>query len=188
MKVSGADGVVEVEVDTSTGNASIAMPAYKSARSLGDLYGYASRQIMERISETELETLAAGTVVDLGGIVHVVLEDTEASDELFEIIRDLIQDVLDPPASGVMFMKGSHMAPIVYVKDVDTIYHEGSCCSGTTAAVIARTYEKPDGSYEYEIVQPAGSLTGSASSEGGVVKNVRISGPVELGPVRTVTI
>ena len=177
VKVSGADSMLEVEADPATGWAEVSMPLHRS------LTHYELVLDKQNIS---------GTLVDLGGIMHLVLEDTEPEDELFEVLRKDICDKYDPPAMGVMFMKDDKMYPVVYVRDVDTVYHEGSCASGTTAAAIAMTLGKPDGSFDgrhdYEVVQPAGKLNASVEVRDGKINDVRIGGPVELSDIIMVEI
>lgn len=174
VHVSGAEGVVEVEVKPDTGFARVEMPLHRSAkRCTYAMAGYGD---------------VSGTLVDLGGIVHFVIEDAEPDDELFSMIKDAIAEELDPPAIGVMFMKGDHMYPVVYVKDVDTVYHEGSCATGTTAAVIARAQGGPDGEHQYRMIQPAGELMASAETSGGEVRSVRIAGEIKLHEPQTITV
>lgn len=165
VEVSGADGPVEVTVRKEDGYARIAMPL--------------------PVSMTEREDLG-GTLIDLGGITHLVLEDSEASDERFEELKNKVAEESDPPAFGVMFMKGDELTPVVYVKDVDSVYYEGSCASGTTAVMAARACGKADGTYNYDIKQPCGELSGSVTVSGGNVSGLSIEGPVGLGEEMTV--
>ena len=137
------------------------------------------------VSMTEREDLG-GTLVDFGGITHLVLEDSEASDERFEELKNKVAEESDPPAFGVMFMKGDELTPVVYVKDVDSVYYEGSCASGTTAVMAARACGKADGTYNYDIKQPCGELSGSVTVSGGNVSGLSIEGPVGLGEEMTV--
>ena len=122
-------------------------------------------------------------LVDMDGIVHVVLRGIPADEELFKKIKTYIMEELNPPAMGVMFMddKAENMEPVVYVKDVDTTYFEGSCGSGTTACGIAMAQEKEDGCYSWNLKQPAGEIMATVEVVSGNVKAVYIEGPVEIG-------
>ena len=186
VKVSGADSLLEVAADPATGWAEVSMPLH---RSLTQYELVLDEE--DSLSESDASSIS-GTLVDLRGIMHLVLEDAEPDDEMFEVLRKDICDKYDPPAMGVMFMKEGRMYPVVYVRDVDTVYHEGSCASGTTAAAIAMTLGKPDGSFDgrhdYEVVQPAGKLNASVEVRDGKINDVRIGGPVELSDIIMVEI
>ncbi len=171
VDVSGIEGTLDVAIDTDTNYTKILMPQpLKISKWDGD-----SKD---------------GVLVDFGGIIHLVLFGEEASEEKFEFYKDLINGKYDPPAMGVMFMDsdGSKMTPVVYVRDVDTTYFEGSCGSGSTAAAIAFSYEKPDGEYSFLLKQPAGDITATTNIEAGKVAKVFIEGPVELGQTLTLNI
>ena len=85
-----------------------------------------------------------GRIVHMDGISHLVIpgasdavireEGQETIGKLFRYIRDFIYETntRDIPAFGVMFVDNAadRMNPIVYVRDVDTTYFEGSCASG----------------------------------------------------------
>ena len=185
VQVSGAEEPLDVTVTLETGYTSVRMPDH------------------QEVSEFE-----GGTLVRYDGIVHLILDDIP-SDERFEELREMIATALDPPAIGVMFcpeeaVEVSHfrfdlpedvsgaetvyMAPVVYVRDVNTVYHEGSCASGTTAVAVARSCGKPDGKYQYDVCQPAGTLTATATVDGGAVTSVWIEGEVRLYEPTTVDI
>ena len=79
------------------------------------------------------------TLVDLGGIVHVVIEaDFPAEDyqaKHRQITRDL--QLTERGAVGVCWISRSSdqitMHPVVWVRDIDSFFYEGSCGSGTIA-------------------------------------------------------
>lgn len=165
VDVSGAEGPVEVLVRPADGFAKISMPAPESIDVREDL---------------------GGILVDLGGIMHLVLEDEEASDEKFDALKKAVTSEKDAPAFGVMFLSGEKMTPVVYVKDVDSIYYEGSCASGMTAVMAARYHGEPDGTYSCTMQQPGGVLSGSVTVSGSKVTDVSIEGPVALSEEQTV--
>ena len=172
VDVSGAEGPVEVLVrpdrhQSGSGYAKISMPVPVSI------------DVREELG---------GTLVDLGGIMHLILEDEEASDEKFDALKRAVTSEKDPPAFGVMFLNGDRMTPVVYVKDVDSIYYEGSCASGMTAVMAARYHGEPDGTYSCTMQQPGGALSGSVTVSGSKVTDVSIEGPVALSGERTVYI
>lgn len=91
---------------------------------------------------------------------------------------------------GVMFCdtKAGTMTPVVYVKDVDSTYFEGSCGSGSTAVAIAFAEKEKEGSFSYTLSQPAGTITATVEKAEGKIQAVYIEGPVSLNPVQQVEI
>jgi histidine racemase len=83
----------------------------------------------------------AATVVDLGGIVHVILEEKfPAEPEAYQAQHRAITKELGfekRGAVGVVWIEKTadtvKMYPVVWVKDVDTFFYEQSCGSGTIA-------------------------------------------------------
>ena len=134
VDVSGCDEILTVDVNTESSYTKVKMP-----NPVG-------------LSKIDLSSLAIGDAVgrgdavpavDFGGILHVILRGIPATEKNFAAIKDLIMAKYNPPALGVMFCSSDikkdggasicTMTPVVYVKDVDTTYFEGSCGSGTTA-------------------------------------------------------
>ena len=128
--------------------------------------------------------------MDFGGILHVIVEDLPASKEVFELLRNRVYEQQNPPAMGVMFWDTAEkkLTPVVYVKDVDTTYFEGSCGSGTTALAAAFSMGREDGTYSWTVPQPAGTIDVTAVVKGGRAEEIYIDSPVELSPVQTVEI
>lgn len=85
-------------------------------------------------------------IVDLGGIVHVIVHGKfpERHHEHHRAIRDALQ-LNDRGAVGVLWLSpvedgdesSIHMEPVVWVRAIDTLFHEGSCGSGSIAATAA---------------------------------------------------
>ncbi len=130
------------------------------------------------------------TIVDFGGILHIIVEDLPPEKEIFNLLRDRVYDQLNPPAMGVMFWDSAEkkLTPVVYVKDVDTTYFEGSCGSGTTALAAAFALGQPDGVYTWTIPQPAGTIDATAVVKDGRAAELYIDSPVEIGPLQTVEV
>ena len=128
--------------------------------------------------------------VDFGGILHVILRGIPATEENFDLIKNFIMKKFNPPAMGVMFCSSAvkkegdslncPMVPVVYVKDVDTTYFEGSCGSGTTACAAAFGQIMDDGVHHFLFPQPAGTIEATAHIADGRVEKVFIEGKVEL--------
>jgi diaminopimelate epimerase len=134
-----------------------------------------------------------GTLVEYDGIVHLILTGEEATEERFEELRAAIASELDPPAIGVMFCSVPSdgeivMTPVVYVRDVGTVYWEGSCGSGSTAAAAACSAGRPDGIFRYTVVQPAGTLIVSTEVVKGETVTTWLEGKIRLYDPETVVI
>ena len=173
---SGCNHNLLVEVNTSKNTASISMPLPKYVITLED---------------TGLSELQGAVLVDLDGIMHVVLQNTniEASLKVFGRIKDFIMEKFNPPAMGVMFVKADKsMVPIVYVRDVDSTYEEGSCGSGTTACAIAWSQGCKEKTKYFVVRQPAGAIDVNVELTNGKVNGVSIGGPVELSDVLTLSL
>lgn len=129
-------------------------------------------------------------LVDMDGIIHVVVCDLPATLENFNTIKEEINRRFDPPAMGVMFYDtgASRLTPVVYVKDVDSTYFEGSCGSGTTAVAAAFSAEESDGTFRFTLPQPAGTITATVEKDHKQIKAIYIEGAVSLGPVTEVEV
>lgn len=175
VKVSGCEEILGVDVDVANNYTRIKMPAPVSVQTLMD---------------TPVAFLNGASLVDLGGIMHAVLTDVEASQENFDQIKDYINATYNPPAMGAMFYscETNEMTPVVYVRDVDTTYFEGSCGSGSTAVAAAFSAEEKSGIFQFEIKQPAGMIISTIEKAHGDIKTVYIQGPVSLSEVMEVTI
>lgn len=162
-RMSGYDGMLTAQIDPERAEARVSMPLPVS------------------VTPCQGEP-AEGVLVDLGGIAHLVLKDREPSAELFGSIRKQFDRF---PAFGAMFLdtRGETMTPVVYVRDTGTTYFEGSCASGTTAAAVVRTMDRPDGTYRYSFRQPAGTLDAQVTKEAGQIRQVWLSGPVEVSGI-----
>lgn len=105
------------------------------------------------VSPTNLSGDRKAIVVDLGGIVHVLVEGSLPDD--YEDLHQSITEELnlrDRAAVGVIWVELKEgravINPVVWVKAVNTFYYESSCGSGSIAT--ARAF------HVSEIVQPIG--------------------------------
>jgi histidine racemase len=104
----------------------------------------------------EVKTLSSGQevkVVDLGGIVHVIIDKPLPPDYETEHRRVTAElGFSDRAAVGVDWVTTAddkvYMHPVVWVKSIDTFFYETSCGSGSISAAIATNID--------DIVQPSG--------------------------------
>jgi len=70
--------------------------------------------------------------------------------------KSIIQklNLLNLPAVGVIWFDDRQIHPVVYVKDIDTLFYENSCGSGSIAYGIYHAYlENKDGLFNFDVVQ-----------------------------------
>ena len=148
--------------------------------------------------------LDGSRIIDLGGIMHLVTDRLCPSREQFDEIRAYVMEEWHPAAMGVMFLESAEdgcsagsesdgvchlsMTPYVYVADVDSTYAEGSCASGSEAAAAALSAGKTDGTYRYELTQPAGVITASCTVRNGQTAGCEIEGSVTCGEIQEYTL
>ena len=122
--------------------------------------------------------LGACTLVEYPGISHLVLENAVPGAEDVSHARALLSaHGAEDGCFGLMYLSGSAMRPLVYVRDTDTLIWESSCASGTCAAAAARALAAGS-SLTLELFQPGGSLTAKATVEQGILTVLTLDGPV----------
>lgn len=165
VEVSGCEGPVAVDVDWSNRTARAQMPLPRCVRR-AEADGH------------------PGTLVDLGGIAHLVVEDVPPSLEFFQKAEPLFGAFPEADAYGVIFLDARRgtMTPLVKVPAADTLVWEGSCGSGSLAAAAAQSQSAPDGPFVRTYVQPAGTMEASVIRQNGKVVSAWIGGPVTLDP------
>lgn len=161
VEISGCDGPIPVDVDWSAHTARTRMPLPRAVRPI-QVGG------------------APGTLVDLGGIVHLVVEHVSPSLDFFSLAEPLFQDFPGLEAYGVIFLDGNRLTPLVKVPAVGSLVWEGSCGSGSLAAAIAQSQTAPDGVCVRDYFQPAGTIQASVLRRNGTVDSAFIGGPVYL--------
>lgn len=170
IKVSGVESKLRAGVDEE-GNAWAQMPIYADPSRI-----------------TFLDDGRA--VVAMEGITHVVMDDIypEASPEqLKQIAHKLLKELglaESVAASGVMFLapseSGVRMRPVVLVRDIDTLFYETACGSGTTAIGLLEALKK-GGSVDLAVIQPTGMpINIKVSFDGTEFQQAIISGPIEV--------
>ena len=99
------------------------------------------------------------SVVYLPGISHTFLDqrrfkfdEDNCLKEAKKIIPQL--NLINLPAVGVIWFDGNQINPVVYVKDIDSLFYENSCGSGSIAYGIYHVYLKNrDGLFNFDVIQ-----------------------------------
>ena len=163
VEVSGCDHPVTVDVDLAAGTsrAQMPLPVWVRPAQVGAV---------------------KGTLVHLGGIAHLVVENVEPSMDFFDRAEPLFLDIEGLDAYGVIFLEPDtgKMTPLVKVPAANTLVWEGSCGSGSLACAVAQSEGAPDGPFERDYIQPAGVVRATAVRAGGQVTAAYIGGPVSL--------
>jgi len=158
------------------------------ARQVGvdvDLDAHTARSEMPLPKFVRKETVdgAQGMLVHLGGIAHFVVSGTEPTEAFFKKAEATVFAAMpDLDAYGVVFLdrKTHQMRPLVKAIAVNSLFWEGSCGSGTLAAMIAECEGKPDGAYTQTFFQPAGEVEATVVRKDGKIARACIGGSVTL--------
>jgi len=171
LRVSGCDHVVTAAVDLARGAARAEMPLPRAVRA-AEVEGH------------------AGTLVDLAGIAHLVIEGIAPSEDFFRAAEPLFSAIEGLDAYGVIFLdRTSHrMTPLVKGRGYRHPRLEGSCGSGTIAAPSPKSTGLADGLFEQDYFQPAGVVRASIERRGGAVVSAAIGGPVTLDEPLCITL
>ncbi|MBR2704478.1 MAG: hypothetical protein IKE91_03315 [Clostridia bacterium] len=153
-----------------TGELSITVSGYKSSINGGIKNNrvYANLKIEQDLSDLVNEEKEY-SIVNLDGITLVVIDEdkskesikrlkedeNKAKDELKEFMKNI---KTDEKAVGVILLEKENnklkINPVIWVKEIDTLYYESACGSGSLAAAIYKyTKSKTE---DISIMQPSG--------------------------------
>lgn len=164
IEVSGVERPLEFKV--SDGEVKVEMPLPKD------------KTLVQRVAE--------GALVQLDGISQLVVTRRQDEQTPRELLADLLKsnkyDLSSQPAVGVSYYsQDSGKAEFcVWVKDVDTIFDETACGSGTSAIGVALAAEAGK-SVSMDVTQPSGETirTEASYAKGGIDKSF-IAGEVTV--------
>ncbi|MDR1816173.1 MAG: hypothetical protein LBR00_05855, partial [Clostridiales Family XIII bacterium] len=141
----------------------------------------------------------AGWLVPFDGITHLVVTDAgqlangSVRDTMLSILADNKYGFRDLPAVGVSYFdEGTGRAAFsLRVRDMDTIFSENSCGSGTAAIAAALAHRDGEGK-RLRVIQPSGDALGAAAiydrgASGGGAGDAgtgRVKGVTTTGTVR----
>lgn len=125
-----------------------------------------------------------GMIIKLYGITHVVIEEKVSNKGIKEYAYNILKEynLLNEKAAGVMFIQKEKnniiLKPVVYVRDINTLFYETACGSGTTAVGIYETI-KYNCDIDIDIIQPSKKIINvKTKKKNNKILNVRISGEV----------
>ncbi|CZE47304.1 hypothetical protein [Campylobacter geochelonis] len=122
--------------------------------------------------------------VRLTGIVHLVCTlnlNFKNEDEFKKYAMGEFEKygVKNEKACGFMLLNGLELKPVVYVRDIDTLFYETACGSGTIACAMIRAYIKKD-DVSLRVKQPSGKvLEATIGTLAGQIYKFKISGEIE---------
>lgn len=170
IKVSGVSNILRAGVKQN-GDAWAQMPIYSEP--------------------SKIKKLEEGSyIVAMDGITQVVMPDpfTVINEEEIKAFTkkkleelNLLESV---PAAGIMFYtkvgQTIKIEPVVWVRDIQTLFYESACGSGTTAVGLVQALETGSSVTE-TILQPSGmSIDVRVNFNGEEFKYAEISGPIEI--------
>ncbi|MBI2309433.1 hypothetical protein HYU89_00860 [Candidatus Collierbacteria bacterium] len=105
-------------------------------------------------------------IVALEGITQVITYRPIISSSREEIklqglkILKKLGLTLSVPAAGVIFVSRDsnilRIDPVVWVRDIKTLFYETACASGTTAVALTEFFKQSKNTLEIPILQPSG--------------------------------
>ena len=132
---------------------------------------------IEKISENIYKVI-------LKGITILVVKKIANHIDLKQSAINLIQKYnLDDNAIGVMFVNNVEniikIYPIVWVKEINTLFLENACGSGTIAVTMLESWLK-NSSNKYNVMQPSGDiLKADIEIEDNIVKRAILKGKIK---------
>lgn len=170
VEISGCSNVLDVYTDIKNSYAKTTMP------------------LPVGISHIVIENIGCIPIIEFEGIVHVIVENIEAGNEIYEKIKKILINKYDIEALGIMFLNRNKLmiTPLVYVVKTGTSVYEQSCGSGTIATAIYLTEGENNGVYSYDIHNPGGIIEAQVYKQDGKVVKATIGGEVILSQIKSI--
>ena len=97
-------------------------------------------------------------LVNLGGITHIVnFQELNLDDEelkIYALEKLKFYDLLNLEASGFINYNEPNLKPVVYVKDINTLFYESACGSGSIAVAVVLSLKSDN--TKFKLIQPSG--------------------------------
>lgn len=175
LKVSGTDGYLKAGI-RDNGETYAQMPIYNST---------------EKITPTKRGDISE-YLVEMQGISQLICFNCQPIENLSpEDIKKQAKNRIDElslnklPAAGIIYVKqedGQYsITPIVYVRDIDTLFLETACGSGTTALGLVLAKKKGSSIDKVSVTQPSGlPIKISVNYDGITFNSAYIEGPLNI--------
>lgn len=144
--------------------------------------------------ENLIEVINDITYVKIDGILIAIFDEEKskkyirklkenekiAKNEIKQLMIKEIQS--EEKAIGIMFLEKNlgkiKINPVVWVKDIDTVFYETACGSGSLGTAIYNYFKNKE--EKIELLQPSGyEITIELCAKGNFIKNARINGVVK---------
>lgn len=133
----------------------------------GETEAFAQIPIYPEFSRIKKDTEKNGYIVQMEGITHFVCFDTQdiEGQDQEQIKRTSLEAIKDRgldrfPAAGVIYAKQNQgnwqITPIVFVRDIATLFYETACGSGTTALGMVLALNEGKSVENIAVFQPSG--------------------------------
>ena len=144
--------------------------------------------------ENLIEVINDITYVKIDGILIAIFDEEKSKKyirklkENEEIAKNEIKQLMikeiqsEEKAIGIMFLEKNlgkiKINPVVWVKDIDTVFYETACGSGSLGTAIYNYFKNKE--EKIELLQPSGyEITIELCAKGNFIENARISGVVK---------
>lgn len=170
VEISGCSNKLEVETNVTNQYARTVMPLPRG------------------INYINIDNKHSFPVIEFEGIVHVIAEDEEVSNEMYENVKQSIINKYNPEAFGIMFLNNEKLriTPVVYVRETDSVVYEQSCGSGTIATAIYLSRDNKNGIFAYDISNPGGIIEAQVYKQDCKVVKATIGGKVVLSEIKSI--
>lgn len=184
LALQGQPGVIDITASGVSGQLRAGVTEESEAFAQMPVYPDPNRIVQDPTSPRNV-------TVAMEGITHYIdfaVEKIEglSADEIKYLARaELARRGLDQEAAaGIMYAKrtdaGWKITPVVYVRDIDTLFLETACGSGTTAMGLALAKQMGESINELPIIQPSGlPIKVSVDYDGEQFGYTQIQGPIE---------
>ncbi|QQS39510.1 hypothetical protein IPM62_02770 [Candidatus Woesebacteria bacterium] len=136
---------------------------------------------LKKITKIEI-----GYIVPMQGITHVVTEipiGENIKKQGFDILTSL--NLITKPAAGVIYVSktkgGLKIDPVIWVRNIETLFYETACASGTAAVGLIQTLKQGKSINDLPILQPSQeTISTTVGINKGKFETSTISGQVKI--------
>ncbi len=168
VELSGTDALLQVDANLREQTAWTQMP------------------VPHKIEQIYLSEIGTVPVIHMDGILHIIMEDIVPLDRMTQQIIEEMNRIYRPPATGVLYVQGQNLHPMVYVKATNTLVAENSCGSGSIAYAYYLARNTVTGICCASIEQPGGMIETEIVKEAGEIKTCRMGGQISMSAIMTV--